>query len=243
MDCADDPKGRLFEQFARIGKVLASPSRLLLLDLLSQGEKPVETLAEQAGLTVPNTSNHLRELRGTFLVSTRRDGQRIYYRLASPAVGDLLRSLQNVGHKHLADVRELVRDYYEDPDALEAVDAATLHDRLRDEAVVVLDVRPGDEYEAGHIPGAVSLPIEELERRLTELPRDREIVAYCRGPYCLFSRQAVEKLRAHGFRALRMEDGVAEWDDQGYPVAVGGESAEEIRARNPGRTEESANTP
>ena len=222
---ANDPKGQLFEHFARIGKVLASPSRLLLLDLLSQGEKPVETLAEQAGLTVPNTSNHLRELRGTSLVSTRRDGQRIYYRLASSAVGNLLRSLQDVGHRHLADVREIVRDYYEDPDALEAVDAATLHDRLRDEAVVVLDVRPEDEYEAGHIPGAVSLPIDELELRLTELPRNRDIVAYCRGPYCLFSRQAVEKLRAHGFRALRMQDGVAEWDDQGYPVAAGAESA------------------
>lgn len=158
-------------------------------------------------------------------------------------MGDLLRPLQDVGHKHLAEVRELVRDYYEDPDALEAVDAAALHDRLREGAVVVLDVRPGDEYEAGHIPGAVSLPIEELERCLTELPRDREIVAYCRGPYCLFSRQAVDKLRAHGFRALRMGDGVSEWDDQGYPVAVGAESAEEIRARVPGRTEEPAHTP
>ncbi len=225
MDRTDDPKGQLFEQFARIGKVLASPSRLVLLDLMSQGEKPVETLAEQAGLTVPNTSNHLRELRGASLVSTRRDGQRIYYRLASPTVGHLLRSLQDLAHEQLADVRELVRDYYEDPDALEAVDAATLHDRIRDEAVAVLDVRPEDEYEAGHIPGAVSVPIQELERRLEELPRDRDIVAYCRGPYCLFSRQAVEQLRQHGFRALRMEDGVPEWKGRGYPVAGGAEAA------------------
>lgn len=221
MDPSDDPKSRLFEQFARVGRVLASPSRLLLLDLLSQGEKSVDTLADQAGLTVPNTSNHLRELRETSLVNARRDGQRIYYRLASPAVGDLLRSVQDVGYRHLAAVRELVRDYYEDPDALEAVDAATLHDRIRGEAVIVLDVRPGDEYAAGHIPGAVSLPLEELEQRLTELPRDREIVAYCRGPYCLFSREAVERLRAHGFRALRMEDGVVEWGALGYPVATG----------------------
>ncbi|MFO7608334.1 MAG: rhodanese-like domain-containing protein [Candidatus Krumholzibacteriia bacterium] len=154
-------------------------------------------------------------------MNARRDGQRIYYRLASPAVGDLLRSVQDVGYRHLAAVRELVRDYYEDPDALEAVDAATLHDRIRGEAVIVLDVRPGDEYAAGHIPGAVSLPLEELEQRLSELPRDREIVAYCRGPYCLFSREAVERLRAHGFRALRMEEGVVEWAALGYPVATG----------------------
>jgi rhodanese-related sulfurtransferase/DNA-binding transcriptional ArsR family regulator len=201
--------------------VLASPSRLLLLDLLSQGEKPVDTLADQAGLTVPNTSNHLRELRGTSLVKARRDGQRIYYRLASSAVSDLLRSVQDVGRGHLAVVRELVRDYYEDPDALEAVDAATLHDRIRKEAVIVLDVRPGDEYAAGHIPGAVSLPIAELEQHLSELSRNREIVTYCRGPYCLFSRKAVEKLRAHGFRALRMEHGVVDWHALGFPVATG----------------------
>ena len=221
MDRSDDPKSRLFEQFARVGRVLSSPSRLLLLDLLSQGEKSVDTLADQAGLTVPNTSNHLRELRETSLVNARRDGQRIYYRLASPAVGDLLRSVQDVGYRHLAAVRELVRDYYEDPDALEAVDAATLHDRFRREAVIVLDVRPEDEYAAGHVPGAVCLPLEELEQRLSELPRDREIVAYCRGPYCLFSREAVERLRAHGFRALRMEESVVEWGALGYPVATG----------------------
>jgi rhodanese-related sulfurtransferase/DNA-binding transcriptional ArsR family regulator len=216
-----NPKTELFDQFARIGKVLASRSRLLLLDLLSQGEKPVETLAEQAGLTVPNVSNHLRELRAASLVRTRRAGQHIHYRLASPAVRALLRSLQDVAHEHLAEVRELVSDFFQDPDGLEAVDVEALNRRVQEGEVIVLDVRPHDEYAAGHIPGAVSLPIEELKRRLGQLPRDREIVAYCRGPYCLFSRQAVERLRSHGFRAYRMEEGVADWEERGLPVATG----------------------
>ena len=216
-----NPKTELFDQFARIGKVLASRSRLLLLDLLSQGEKAVETLAEQAGLTVPNTSNHLRELRGASLVRTRRAGQHMYYRLASPAVRELLRSLQDVAHENLAEVRELVSDFYEDPDGLEAVDVETLGRRVQEGEVVVLDVRPPDEYAAGHIPGAVSLPISELEEQLRDLPRDREIVAYCRGPYCLFSREAVERLRSHGLRARRMEEGVADWEERGFPVASG----------------------
>jgi len=216
-----NPKTELFDQFARIGKVLASPSRLLLLDLLSQGEKAVDTLAEQAGLSVPNTSNHLRELRAASLVRTRREGQHIYYRLASHTVRQLLRSLQDVAHENLAEVRELVSDFYEDPDGLEGVDVEALDQRVQEGSVIVLDVRPPDEYTAGHIPGAVSLPISELEERLRELPRDREIVAYCRGPYCLFSCQAVERLRSHGFRAHRMEEGVAEWEERGFPVAAG----------------------
>jgi len=216
-----NPKTELFDQFERIGKVLASRSRLLLLDLLSQSEKPVETLAEQAGLTVPNASNHLRELRAASLVRTRRAGQHVFYRLASPAVRELLRSLQDVAHENLAEVRELVGDFYQDPDGLEAVDIETLNRRVQAGDVIVLDVRPPDEYAAGHIPGAVSLPIAELEQRLRELPRDREIVAYCRGPYCLFSRQAVERLRSHGLRAYRMEEGVSEWQERGFPAVVG----------------------
>jgi len=215
------PRTELFDQFARIGKVLASRSRLLLLDLLSQGEKPVETLAEQTGLGVPNVSNHLRELRAASLVRTRRDGQHIHYRLAGPSVRDMVRGLQDVAHENLAEVREIVSDFYQDPDGLEAVDLETLNRRLQDGEVTVLDVRPPDEYAAGHIRGAVSLPIEELEQRLRELPPGREIVAYCRGPYCLFSRQAVERLRSHGLEAWRMEEGVAEWEKRGFPVAAG----------------------
>jgi len=215
------PKTRLFSQFARIGKVLASPARLVLLDLLAQSEKPVELLAEQAGLSMSNASNHLRELRAASLVTTRREGQHIHYRLASPAVSDLVRSLQGVAHGHLAEVREIVCDYYEDPDRLEAVDAVTLHRRLLEGDVVVLDVRPGDEYAAGHIPGAISMPLEELDRRLEGLPEDRPVVAYCRGPYCMYAREAVERLRSRGREAIRMEDGILEWKEQGYPVEVG----------------------
>lgn len=216
-----DPKTLLFEQFARVGRILASPSRLLLLDLLSQGEKPVETLAEQAKLSVTNTSNHLRELRATSLVRTRRDGQSVLYRLASPSVSALVRTLQDVAHDHLAEVRELVRDYYDDPDALEPVDAVTLRARLEVGDIVVLDVRPEDEYRSGHIPGAFSVPIAELDRRLSEIPPDRQVVAYCRGPYCLYSRQAVERLRGAGFDAVRMVEGVTEWAARGLPVTVG----------------------
>jgi rhodanese-related sulfurtransferase/DNA-binding transcriptional ArsR family regulator len=217
-----DPKVALFAQFARVGKVLGSPSRLLLLDLLAQGEKPVETLASQAKLSVSNTSNHLRELRATSLVQTRRDGQSVLYRLASPSVRDLIRTLQDVAYDHLAEVRELVRDYYDDPDALDAVDARTLRARLDAGDVVVLDVRPRDEYASAHVAGALSIPIEELDRRLSEIPRNRQVVAYCRGPYCLYSRQAVERLRAEGFKAFRMEEGVQDWADRGFPVTVGG---------------------
>jgi rhodanese-related sulfurtransferase/DNA-binding transcriptional ArsR family regulator len=217
-----DPKVALFAQFARVGKVLGSPSRLLLLDLLAQGEKPVETLASQAKLSVSNTSNHLRELRATSLVQTRRDGQSVLYRLASPSVRDLIRTLQDVAYDHLAEVRELVRDYYDDPDALDAVDARTLRARLDAGDVVVLDVRPRDEYASAHVAGALSIPIEELDRRLSEIPRNRQVVAYCRGPYCLYSRQAVERLRAEGFEAFRMEEGVQDWADRGFPVTVGG---------------------
>jgi rhodanese-related sulfurtransferase/DNA-binding transcriptional ArsR family regulator len=217
-----DPKVALFAQFARVGKVLGSPSRLLLLDLLAQGEKPVETLASQAKLSVSNTSNHLRELRATSLVQTRRDGQSVLYRLASPSVRDLIRTLQDVAYDHLAEVRELVRDYYDDPDALDAVDARTLRARLDAGDVVVLDVRPRDEYASAHVAGALSIPIEELDRRLSEIPRNRQVVAYCRGPYCLYSRQAVERLRDEGFEAFRMEEGVQDWADRGFPVTVGG---------------------
>ena len=217
-----DPKTAVFEQFARLGKILSSSSRLVLLDLLAQGEKPVEVLAEQANLTISNTSNHLRELRATSLVLTRRRGKSILYRLAGPSVRRLVRALQDVAHDRLAEVRELVRSYYEDPDALEAVDAHTLRSRIEKGDVVVLDVRPSDEYRSGHVSGAISIPIDELDQRLSEIPRDRQIVAYCRGPYCLYSRQAVERLREEGLEALRMEEGIPEWAAEGLPVTVGG---------------------
>jgi rhodanese-related sulfurtransferase len=215
-------KGDLLEQFARIGKAVSSPARVQLLDLLAQGEKPVERLARQAGLSVTNTSNHLRELRGAALVATRKDGVHVYYRLSDPTVHDFLRGLQDLAARQLAEVRQIVRDYFEEPDALEPVAAADLLERIESDEVVVLDVRPEDEYAAGHLPGALSIPVAELEERLAELPFDREVVAYCRGPYCVMSLEAVEMLRSHGFRARRLDVGLPDWRAQGRSVAEGG---------------------
>lgn len=215
------PRKALLEQFARIGRAAGSPARLDLLDLLAQGEKPVETLARQAGLSVTNTSNHLKELRTAGLVSRRRDGTSIFYRLADPAVHLFLRSLQDIAVKQLPEVRELVREVFSAPEGLEPLDAEALLERMHTDEVLVLDVRPPDEYEAGHLPGAVSLPLGELERRLAEIPLDREVVAYCRGPYCVMAVRAVELLRSRGVRARRMEEGLPDWRARGLPVAVG----------------------
>lgn len=217
-------KHELFEQFARIGKAVSSATRLELLDLLAQGEKSVEMLSRQAGLSVTNTSNHLKELRTTALVATRREGPWVYYRLADPAVYDFLRCLQEVARRQLAEVQKIVRDCFEEPTALEPVGADELRRRIGANEVIVIDVRPGDEYASGHIPGAVSLPVSELERRLSELPRDRDIVAYCRGPYCVLALRAVEILRTRGYRAWRLEDGMPDWRSRGLEVAAGAAS-------------------
>lgn len=214
-------KKELLGQFARIGKAVSSPARLEILDLLAQGEKPVEMLAKQAGLSVTNTSNHLKELRNAALVTSRKEGIYVYYRLADPGVYAFLRCLQDIAARQLAEVRQLVRDYFEEPDALEPVGAADLLARLESDDVVVLDVRPEDEYAAGHLPGALSIPGGELERRLSELPRDREVVAYCRGPYCVLALEAVDLLRSHGIRARRLDVGLPDWRAGGFAVAEG----------------------
>lgn len=213
-------KNQLFEQFARVGKAISSPRRLELLDLIAQGEKTVEMLAEQADLELKNTSAHLRRLREARLVETRKEGRRVYYRLADERVFRFLRELQAIGRLQLAEVEQLIRLHYERPAELEPVGAKELLRRLKDEDVTLLDVRPEDEYQAGHIPDALSVPIEELERRLQELPRDREIVAYCRGPYCTYASEAVEMLVQRGFRARRMEEGLPDWRARGLPVAT-----------------------
>jgi rhodanese-related sulfurtransferase/DNA-binding transcriptional ArsR family regulator len=214
----NEAKQELLTQFARIGKAVSSPARLELLDLLAQGEKPVELLARQAGLAVTNASNHLKELRNAALVATRKEGLYVYYRLADPSVHEFLRCLQDIAARQLAEVREIVNDYFREPDSLEPVAAAELLERLRANDVLVLDVRPEDEYAAGHVPGALSIPAGELQRRLSELPRDREVVAYCRGPYCVMALQAVEVLRAAGYRARRMEIGLPDWRAGGLAV-------------------------
>jgi rhodanese-related sulfurtransferase len=215
-------KQQIFEQFARVGKALAHPARIEILDLLAQGEKTVETLAAETGRSVTGTSNHLKELRTAALVQTRRAGVYVHYRLASEAVHGLVRSLQEVAHGQLAEVQRLVEDYFEKPDDLEAVNAGELAERLGRRNVLVLDVRPEEEYAAGHIPGAISMPPGEVERRLAELPKRKEIVAYCRGPYCVYAHDAVQLLRSRGYRARRLEVGVPGWRAAGYAVASGG---------------------
>jgi rhodanese-related sulfurtransferase/DNA-binding transcriptional ArsR family regulator len=214
-------KDPLYAQFARIGHAVSAPKRLELLDLLAQGEKTVETLAEQSATPVKNTSAHLRVLRQARLVETRRDGPYVHYRLADDDVLRFLRTLQALGRSRLAEVEQVAALYIDRRDELEPVSLAELRRLARDGAVTVVDVRPREEYEAGHIPGALSVPVAELRARLGELPKRREVVAYCRGPYCVYSVEAVELLRKHGYRARRAASGLPDWRAQGWPVARG----------------------
>lgn len=214
------PKDLLYHQFSRIGKALASPARLEILDLLSQGEKTVEQLAEQARLGIKNASAHLRTLREARLVEARKAPPYVLYRLADEGVLRMVRELQSLARQRLAELERITHLFFEAPGEMEPVGGGELLRRLEAGEVTLLDVRPAEEYRAGHIPGAVSIPVGELERRLAELPTDRPVVAYCRGPYCLFAAEAVERLRRHGFAARRMEDGVPEWRLAGLPVAV-----------------------
>jgi rhodanese-related sulfurtransferase/DNA-binding transcriptional ArsR family regulator len=212
-------KVALFDEFARVAKALASGRRLELLDVLANGERTVEALAGEVALSVANTSQHLQVLRQAGLVITRREGTSIHYRLAGPEVFELWRALRTLAATRLAEVERLAAAYLGARDQLEPVTRQELARRLGDgDPVVVLDVRPAAEHAAGHLPGAVSIPVEELRRRLAELPRDRDIVAYCRGPYCAFAQEAVELLRQEGFSARRLEDGLPEWRAAGLAV-------------------------
>ena len=213
----------LYDQFARIGKALASARRVELLDLLLQGERGVDALARASGMTVTNTSQHLQTLRMARLVDARKEGTKVIYRVAVDDVCRFFLALRELAGDRLAEVERLVRRYVEDRDEFEPVGRAELLERAKGGGVVVLDVRPQEEYAAGHIPGAVSVPLERLEHELASLPRDTEVVAYCRGPYCLLAPRAVELLRARGFRARRLADGFPEWRLAGLPVAVGDE--------------------
>jgi rhodanese-related sulfurtransferase len=212
-------KVALFDEFARVAKALASGRRIELLDVLANGERTVEVLAGEVGLSVANTSQHLQVLRQAGLVTTRRDGTSIHYRLAAPEVFELWRTLRTLAASRLAEVERLAAAYLGGRDELEPVTREELARRLQDgDPVLILDVRPATEHAAGHLPGAVSIPVEELHWRLAEPPRDREIVAYCRGPYCAFAHEAVELLRDEGFAARRLEDGVPEWQAAGLAV-------------------------
>jgi len=214
-------KDGLYDQFARIGKAVAHPKRIELLDLLCQGERSVEILAGAAALSVTNASAHLKVLRDARLVETRREGTRVYYRLANESVCNMFFAIRDLAAERYAEVEMIVRDYFEARDQLEPVTREELLARTDDGSVLIVDVRPEEEYEAGHIPGAVSIPLKQLEERLAILPSDAEIVAYCRGPYCVLAPQALQLLRQHGYQARRLQDGLPEWRRAGLSVEVG----------------------
>jgi rhodanese-related sulfurtransferase/predicted transcriptional regulator len=214
-------KANLYEQFALIGKALASPARLELLDLVGQAERSVEDLALEVDLSVANASQHLQVLRRAGLVDLRREGKFSYYRLAGKEAFKTWQSIRNFAATRLAEVQRLAERYLEKHDQLEAVTIAELRRRLVTDDVVLIDVRPELEYRAGHIPGALSMPVEKLETLLQTLPRDKEVVAYCRGPFCVFSHEAVSKLKKKGFKASRLDRGLPDWRFAGLPVVTG----------------------
>ena len=216
-------KDRLYEQFARIGKALASPKRVELLDLLCQGERSVDALADATGMGLTNASAHLQALRAARLVEGRKEGTRVFYRSADEAVCRFFFELRDLARSRLAEVEQIARDFFDARDVLEPLSSEELLARLGRDDVVVIDVRPPEEFAAGHIAGAISVPLEELEHRLGELPPDAEVVAYCRGPYCVLAPQALDVLRERGVRARRLADGFPEWRLAGLPVAVGKE--------------------
>jgi len=216
-------KDRLYGQFARLGKALASPYRLELLDLLAQSERTVESLAAETGATTANISQHLQILRNAGLAAARKEGLFVHYRIADPAVSTLCASLRTVAERQDAELDRLVREHFGDRDEPEPVEMTELLRRARAGDVIVVDARPANEYAAGHIPGALSIPIDDLKQRLQRLPKSKPYVAYCRGPYCVYADQAVKQLRAAGRRARRLAVGLPEWKSAGLPVEVGAE--------------------
>jgi rhodanese-related sulfurtransferase/DNA-binding transcriptional ArsR family regulator len=215
------PKQALFAEFAAVARALGHAHRLELLEQLAQGERSVEILAQKTGLSIANASQHLQQMRRAGMVSTRRDGKFVYYRLADDGVLDLLAALRRIAERNVAEVERIVRSYFDDRDSLEPVSRKELAERLRAGTVTVLDVRPEDEFALGHVPGALNVPLHALEARLSELNPSQEIVAYCRSSFCVLSYEAVVALRARGFKAHRLEDGFPEWRSAELPVAVG----------------------
>jgi rhodanese-related sulfurtransferase len=211
-------KDSIYEQFSRLGKAVSAPRRLELLDLLCQGPRTVEALAEQAALSVANTSQHLQVLRAAGLVEAEKRGLYVQYRVADDEVCRFFFVLRGLAESRLAEVEQVAREYFDRRGAMEAVAGDELLRRVRGGEVTVLDVRPAEEYRAGHVPGALSIPVGELKARLKELPRGRDVVAYCRGPYCVMAVEAVEVLRRKGFKAHRMEQGVVDWRARGWRV-------------------------
>jgi rhodanese-related sulfurtransferase/predicted transcriptional regulator len=217
-----ETKRELYQSIAKVALALASGNRLQLLEFMAQGERSVDALAAMAGVTVANASQHLQALRRAGLVAARKEGQRVYYRVAGDDVVRLHHSLRMVAESRLAEVRQLINEFLGDRGALEAVPAAELLVRAKKGLVTVLDVRPPEEYAAGHVPGAINVPVEKLEGYLAQLPKKREVIAYCRGPYCLMSLEAVAALRKRGWKARRLEDGFPEWKAAGLPIESSG---------------------
>lgn len=215
---SDPAKELLYEAIGRVAAALASAGRLQILEFVAQGERSVEALARMTGLSVANTSKHLQALRQAGLVNARKEGLRVFYSIAGDDVSVLLASLRGVAEHRAADVEKLLRTWLTHRDQLEPVPAREVLQRLKSGLVTVLDVRPEEEYAAGHLPGAINVPVEKLEGLLSKLPKRKEVVAYCRGPYCLMSFEAVETLRKRGFRAKRLQDGFPEWRAAGLPV-------------------------
>ncbi|MCA1834539.1 MAG: ArsR/SmtB family transcription factor [Actinomycetota bacterium] len=215
-------KKSLFDTFGAVAKAMASGRRAEIVDVLAQGPRSVEEIADEIDQSVANTSHHLRLLAGTGLVRSTKDGTRVIYRVAGPAVLALWRSLREVAAEHVGELEKLARDYLGDRDGLEPVPRAELKRRMNAGDVVVIDVRPSAEFVAGHVTGARSIPLNELTKRLKEIPKSKQIVAYCRGPYCVFADDAVRLLRRKGYRAKRLQDGFPEWKDAGLPVAMQG---------------------
>ncbi len=212
------PKKKLFENFARVAKALASANRLELLEALAQGERSVDGLAQASGMSVANTSNHLRIMREGGLVQSRKEGTQVIYSLSDEKVPVLLSSIRYVAERHLAEVERIVRENFNSRDKLTPVRRDELLGLVKSGEAMVIDVRPSSEYDAGHIEGAVNIPLDSLIQRLSKLPKDQEIVAYCRGPYCMMSFDAVDQLRQHGYRARRLEDGFPEWKSYQLPL-------------------------
>src|SRR5216683_1199904 len=213
-----NPKRALFVEFAEVAKCLAHAHRLELVEQLAQGERSVEILAAKTGLSIANTSQHLQQMRRAGIIAARRDGKFVFYRLADESVLDLLAALRRIAERNSAEVERVIRTYFHDRDSLEAVSRDELLQQTRAGLVTVLDVRPPDEFALGHLLGAVNIPLRDLEARLAEIDPSQEIIAYCRGPYCVLSYEAVAALRTRGFKARRLEDGFPEWRAAGLPV-------------------------
>lgn len=213
-------KTTLLNAFAAVAKAAAHPHRFAILEHLAQGERTVEGLADRTGLSVANASQHLQSMRRAGLLAARRDGKFTLYRLSDDSVLDLMHAINRVAERNVAEVEGVVRSYFNERDTMEPVSRAELRKRYKEGLITILDVRPADEFAMGHLPGAVSIPLGELKRRLSELPRGREVIAYCRGAYCVMAFEAVALLRSSGFKSRRLEEGMPEWRTAGLPVEL-----------------------